>query len=437
MSLTVGYVGMTHLGLVSAAGTCSKGFETLCCDLDSALISRLKSGGLPIFEPGLAELMAENGTRQRFSSSIDDLTACDLVYIAADIPTDDEGRSDLAGISRLIDEVIPALRHDALLIVLCQVPPGFTRSIRFPNGRLFYQVETLIFGLAVERAAQPERIIIGYADPDLALPAAYQTLLEAFDCPILPMRYESAELAKISINICLAASVTAANTMAELCEQIGADWSEIAPALKLDRRIGPHAYLAPGLGIAGGNLERDLATACRLADAHGSDARFIRACILNSRYRRDWVLRMLHEQVLASNPDPLIGILGLTYKADTHSTKNSPSLALLDHLPPFALQVFDPVASAAAADHLRARSAESALDACRDADALLIMTPWRQFKELRPSAIAMAMRGTLVIDPFAVLDAGASAAAGLRHITLGRIVDVETPRSTVSNAAAS
>src|SRR5208282_6722957 len=103
---------------------------------------------------------------------------------------------------------------------------------------------------------KPERFIVGCAEPRGPLPAALQSFLESFACPILPMAYESAELAKISINFCLVASISVANTLAEICEQVGADWSDIAPALKLDKRIGPGAYLSPGLGIAGGNLER-------------------------------------------------------------------------------------------------------------------------------------------------------------------------------------
>ena len=162
-----------------------------------------------------------------------------------------------------------AARPDAVVVILSQVPPGFTRARQRAGRALHYQVETLIFGRAIERALYPERFIVGCADPTAPLPPAYRQFLDAFGCPILPMRYESAELAKISINMCLVASVSVANTLAELCEQIGADWSEIVPALRLDRRIGPHAYLTPGLGIAGGNLERDLATVCALADRAG------------------------------------------------------------------------------------------------------------------------------------------------------------------------
>src|SRR6185437_10780244 len=239
---------------------------------------------------------------------------------------DDAGRSDLDGIGRSIESVLPRLGPNALLVVLCQVPPGYTRTIKLASDHLYYQVETLVFGRAVERATKPERFILGCATPEHPLPSALATYLGAYSCPILSMRYESAELCKIAINCCLVASVTVANTLAELSEGIGADWAEIAPALRLDRRIGPHSYLAPGLGISGGNLERDLATVLRLSEQVGSDASLITAFLHNSEHRRDWPLRTLQRHVLAKKPDAMLGILGLSYKENTHSTKNSPAL---------------------------------------------------------------------------------------------------------------
>ena len=334
---------MTHLGINSAAGALSRGFDVIGYDADAGLIAGLRRGDPSIVEPGLPEVLRKNAARARFTSDLADLSACDLVYIASDVPTDDSGTSDLAGIRELIDAILRAMSRNAVLAVLCQVPPGFTRALALPRERLFYQVETLVFGQAVERATNPERIIVGCADPAASLPRALQEFLSAFACPILPMRYESAELAKIAINCCLVSSVSVANTLAEVCERIGAAWSEIAPALKLDRRIGQHAYLAPGLGIAGGNLERDLATVCRLADEQGTDAGVVRAWIANSRHRRDWVLHALYRSVLSKIDDPVIAVLGLAYKQDTRSTKNSPSLALLAHLAPFRVRVFDPV----------------------------------------------------------------------------------------------
>jgi UDPglucose 6-dehydrogenase len=416
---TVAFVGMTHLGLVSAVGTACKGVSVLGVDRDAALIGRLQEGKLPVLEPGLDDALSANGDRLRFSADFADLNACDVVYIAPDVPTDDKGQSDLSGIRVLIDEVTPHLAPDAVLVVMCQVPPGFTRALSLPHERLFYQVETLVFGRALERVTDPERFIVGCADPRRPLPESYETLLEAFGCPILPMRYESAELAKISINMCLVASIGVANTMAELCEQLGADWSEVVPALKLDRRIGQYSYLAPGLGIAGGNLERDLATVIRLAGEHETDSGIVQAWLHNSRHCRDWALRTLQRAVLETHADPLVAVWGLAYKENTHSVKNSPSLATLQQLPDVRLCVHDPVVPAEKLAHPRARSAKDPMSALAGADVLMILTPWPQYRAIAAAEVAAALPGGLVIDPYRVLDPEAAQAAGLTYYTLG------------------
>lgn len=415
----IAYCGMTHLGLCSGVAAAAKGFETIMFDPDPARIAALDSGRLPVVEPDLPETFAAHRTRLRFSSDAAVLADCDVVYVAPDVPTDDRGGSDLAPLNALLGIVDAALKSEAVLVVLSQVPPGYTRA-RLRAGRiLHYQVETLVFGRAMERATLPERFIVGCAAPEAPLPAALRAFLEAFGCPILPMRLESAELAKISINMCLVASVSVANTLAELCERIGADWAEIAPALKLDKRIGAHAYLTPGLGLAGGNLERDLTTVIELALETGADARLIEAFIGNSRHRRDWALRALHTELLDLDPKATIGVLGLAYKENTHSTKNSPSLALIANLMPWPLKVYDPVVPASVAPHPAAAGQTSALDAARGVDALVIMTPWPEFRALEPRALAEVMRGRLVLDPYRVLDPQAVRNAGLDHVTLG------------------
>jgi UDPglucose 6-dehydrogenase len=415
----IGFAGLTHLGLVSALAVASKGFRVVGYDTDAARVRDIAAGHLPVIEPGLDKLARGCAPRTSFSSRVGDLAACDLVYISTDVPTDDRGQSDLSGISASIAQVVATPSPRALLVVLCQVPPGFTRGLPLPPERLFYQVETLVFGRAVERATRPERFIVGCADPGKALPEALAAVLGAFGCPILPMRYESAELAKIAINCCLVASITVANTLAELSERIGADWNEIVPALKLDGRIGPGAYLAPGLGIAGGNLERDLATVTWLSESTGSEASVIRAFVANSHHRRDWATRVLHNEVLARKADALIGILGLAYKENTHSTKNSPSLALISTLASSRLKVYDPVVPASAANHPRAKGADSALAAAEGVDALVIMTPWPTFRALDPAVLARVMGGNTVLDPYRVLDERAAIAAGLDYLTLG------------------
>jgi UDPglucose 6-dehydrogenase len=418
-SPVIGFAGMTHLGLVSGVCAAEKGFAVVCYDPDTERIANLCAQRLPVSEPQLDDLVQKNQARLKFCADISRLNECDVVYVAPDVATDDSGQSDLSTINSLLDRVFDATRPDTVIVVLSQVPPGFTRSKLRPGRLLHYQVETLIFGRAAERALHPERYIIGCAEPSHPLPAAYGAFLQAHGCPLLPMRFESAELAKISINMCLVASVSTANTLAELCEKIGADWSEIVPALKLDKRIGQYSYLAPGLGIAGGNLERDLATVCSFADKYGTDAGVVRAWVANSRHRRDWPLKVLHDEVLAKNSDPLIAVWGLAYKQDTHSIKNSPSIALLGNVGDCRVRVFDPVVPASAAPVRRCHAARSELDACAGADVLVIMTPWAQFSRIAPGDVAAALSGKIVLDPYRVLDAAACRAAGLRYLTLG------------------
>jgi UDPglucose 6-dehydrogenase len=415
----IGYVGMTHLGLNSAVAAADKGYKIVCFDPNPVLIAKLSLHELPIIEPDLPKLLEKNSDRIRFTADANQLSLCDVVYIAPDVPTNENGQSDLSGIDTLISQVEPVLSPNTVIVILSQVPPGFTRA-KLRTGRLlYYQVETLIFGRAMERACFPESFIVGCAEPSEPLIPAFAKFLESFGCPILPMRYESAELAKISINMCLVASIGVANTMSELCEQTGADWSEIVSALKLDRRIGPYSYLKPGLGIAGGNLERDLATVCNFSDQYGTDAGVVRAWIANSQHRRDWSLRVLNREILSRIDDPVIAVLGLSYKQNTHSTKNSPSIALLEHLKPFRVRVFDPVVPASTAPNPHCYDCKSELEACEGADVLVIMTPWQQFGKLNPNEIARCLRGNLVLDPNAILNVSACRVAGLNYLTLG------------------
>ena len=416
----IGFAGMTHLGLVSGVSAAEKGFRVVCFDPDPSRVEPLVRGVLPVAEPELDDMVARNSGNLTFTSNTADLAMCDIIYVAPDVPTDDKGGSDLSPINALLKQVLDTARVDAVVVVLSQVPPGFTRTKQRPGRILYYQVETLIFGRAVERALYPERYIVGCCDPSQPLPASFKAYLKAHGCPILPMRYESAELAKISINMCLVASVSVANTLAELCEKIGADWSEIVPALKLDRRIGQYSYLAPGLGIAGGNLERDLATVCAFADRHGTDAGVVRAWIANSRHRRDWAASTIRAVLLDANPGATVAVWGLAYKENTHSVKNSPSLATLVQLPEVKLRLHDPLVPASAAAHATAQGVPEPLAALKGADALMILTPWPQYRAIKPSAIAAAMRGRIVLDPYGVLDLGAAMVADLDLYTLGR-----------------
>src|SRR2546423_511985 len=424
----IGYAGLSHLGIVSSIATAAKGFGVIAYGEDAALCDRLNRGEMPFFEPELEELLTSNQSRIHFTENPSELSRCDVIYFALDVPTDENGVSDLSSLDKLIERVVALASNGTTLVVLSQVPPGFTRKLagrieRLEAGRslqLFYQVETLIFGRAVERALYPERFIVGTSDPQLQPPPkAYAELLSAFDCPLLTMRYESAELTKISINMCLVSSVSVANTMAELCEKIGADWSAMGPALKLDKRIGEYAYLSPGLGIAGGNLERDLATVVSLANEFGTDDCVVDAWISNSRYRRDWALKVIHREIISRAANPVIVVWGLAYKQDTTSTKNSPALALVDALKPFSIRAYDPQVVLSGDVGSNFFQTSSAIEACRGADDLVIMTPWLDFSSVSVAHIRDANAGRVVVDPYGAMDASACARAGFAYFKLG------------------
>lgn len=419
--VTIGFAGLTHLGICSLTAAASKGFSVVGWHDDEKLVAQINNAQLPVSEPELDNLFATHHAQMSFSSDAAALSQCDVVYVAFDVPTDDQGQSDLAPIEAVLERIAPELHDDAVLVVLCQVSPGFTRAHRGVHPNLYYQVETLVFGRAVERACLPERLIVGAEDPDGVMPPAYEAFLKSFNCPIMPMRYESAELCKIAINCFLVASVSTANTLADLCEGLGADWTEIIPALRLDQRIGQHAYIKPGLGISGGNLERDLASVVRLAGATSQDSSVVGTYRSHSRYAKNWPRRVLQNVFGDDLSTRRIALLGLAYKEDTHSTKNSPALELLDQLGDVSVSAFDPLVTDVGRPALAI--AADALAAADGADAICLMTPWPEFRDIAPAEIAARMRGDLVVDPYELWDTQACAAAGLIHAVRGREIN--------------
>ena len=202
--------------------------------------------------------------------------------------------------------------------------------------------------------------------------------------------------------------------------------------LRLDKRIGPYAYLSAGLGISGGNIERDLVAVRELAKEWGANSAVPEAFLVNSRHRKNWALKMLHEQsVLSGTPveggsaalsggKPTIAIWGLAYKADTKSTKNSPSLDLLKNLAPFTVRIYDPQAVLDKTAYPHATQTASALEACRGANALVVMTPWKEFSGASAASIRETLAGRVILDPFGILDAGQCRKLGLKYFTLGQ-----------------
>jgi UDPglucose 6-dehydrogenase len=233
------------------------------------------------------------------------------------------------------------------------------------------------------------------------------------------MNYESAELTKAAINFYLGASVTYANVLADLCEATGASMRAILPALRSDRRIGPAAYIRPGLGIGGGNIERDLVHLRELADAHGVDAGMLRHILDRSASRYEWLRHALERHVRAEAPRPRVAIWGLAYKKNTRSTKNSLALRVIEDFATRArLVIYDPEATLPTPPP-GIEIAASAADALADADALVILTDWDEFTAFAPNTIHQTLRRPVVVDAVGALDRRLALAAGLEYVTVG------------------
>ena len=425
MTARIGVVGLSHLGIVASACLAADGLDVIAVDGDATTVNALASGKPPIYEPGLADLLA--AVAPAYTSSYSALADRDIVIVAVDTVTDDRNRSDLSALEAHVEKTLPWVPADGVVALMSQVPVGYTRSLlaKLRAGRpdagtrLYYWVETLVIGDAVGRYRRPERIIIGGPSADAAPEPELDALLAPFGCPVFWMNYESAELTKAAINFYLATSVTFANVLADLCEATGASMRAMLPALRGDRRIGPAAYIRPGLGIGGGNIERDLVHLRELADAHGVDAGMLRFILHRSASRYEWLRQALERNVFTGAPRPRIAIWGLAYKKNTHSTKNSLALRVIeDFVTRARLVIYDPQATLPAPPP-EIEIAPSAAAALRDADALLILTDWDEFSAVAPDAIHQTLRRPVVVDAAGVLDRRRAQAAGLRYVAVG------------------
>ena len=330
--LKIGFFGLSHLGICYSAAFASKKFNVIAFDNDNSKIKKLKKNITNIYEKNLKKIL--NSKLINFSSDMNDLNKCNFIFFSKDVNTDKKNISDfkelrkeLENLDKIIDKKIP-------FIILSQVYPGFSRSLKFKR-KLYYQVETLIFGKAMERAIYPERIIIGKKNKNEELNYKLKNVFKKFTNKLLQMNYESAELSKISINLMLISSIMTSNTIASYCEKINACWSDIIDTLKLDKRIGKFAYLRPSPGLSGGNLERDLMNSYKFFKKKN----LLKSWIKLDKEMRNWPSNIIEKNLKKKSS---ILVVGLSYKDGTLSTKNSLALYLYSKLKKkYNLKIYD------------------------------------------------------------------------------------------------
>jgi len=322
MLKNIGFYGLSHLGLCYSAAYAKQNLNVIAVDSNKQKIINLKNYILDVYEKDLLKIIKSK--KIIYSNNINDLNKCDVIFFSNDVKTNAKNISNISDVKKQILYLDKKIDKSIPLIILSQVYPGFTRSLGLKR-KLFYQVETLIFGEAMFRAIHPERIIIGKKNSNDFLSNKIRRLLKLFSPSIIEMNYESAELSKISINLMLISSIMTSNFISLYCEKINARWSDVKRALHLDKRIGKFAYLNPSPGLSGGNLERDLMNSNKLFNYK----RILDGWINLDQKMKMWTVNLVKKNLPKKSS---LLICGITYKENTLSIKNSLSLFLLNKL---------------------------------------------------------------------------------------------------------
>ena len=432
MQARVAVLGLWHQGVVGAACLADWGHNVLAADHDAAKIAKLSSGRAPLFEPGLDDLLAKGlaGGNLKFTArTVEAVKGREYVLIMFDTPVDENDRSDLTEIFKTIDEITPALADAVVIHVTAQVPVGTCDEIaaRIRKARpelkfdIAYSPENLRLGQAIERFVKPPLPIIGHdRGPEFKLldPLYAPSSVKWERCSL-----RTAEMSKHALNSFLALSICFANELGNLCDELGADGHRLAELLRLEPRIGAKAMLLPGLGFSGGTLARDLQTLRGFGDKHSIDTPLLDGAWKSNQQQNQLVLRQLKRHFGGSLQGRRICILGLTYKPDTSTLRRSPALEIIGDLvrEGALISASDPKADRGELASCRGFVFHpEALAAAKDAEALVLMTPWTEFKSLNFAAVKQAMRGDLVFDTANLWNAASVGAAGLSYLGIGR-----------------
>jgi UDPglucose 6-dehydrogenase len=437
--------GLWHLGSVVSAALAGLGHRVRATDFDLAAVETLARGVPPVAEPGLEELIAAGRAAGRLAFVPDARAALDgaeAAFVTFDTPVDEADRADTAPLERAIAAIADASRERLTVVVMSQAPVGSLRrwakrlSAARPGLRatLLYQPENLRLGQALETFLAPDFVLVGVREPADA--EQLEPLYAGISAPRRVVGWESAELAKHALNALLATEISFANELAGLAEAAGADVREVVATLRLDRRVGPHAFLAPGTGYSGGTLGRDVEALRALGAARGRPTELLDAVAAVNRGRLPELERRI-ESACGGLDGRTVALLGLVYKPGTTTLRRSHALALARALVAAGARVrgFDPGVPPGAPGAEPVEICADAAAAVGGADAVVITTPWPEFRSFDWAALARAAGGCTLLDPHNLLDERAAARAGWRHLGSGLGTARELGESPARGAA--
>ncbi|MEA2199567.1 MAG: UDPglucose 6-dehydrogenase [Solirubrobacteraceae bacterium] len=421
----IGVIGTGYVGLVTAAGFAELGSDVWCVDIDAEKIERLLAGEVPIYEPGLAELLARNSQRLHFSTDLAPaLEHARLLFVAVGTPPTHSGDADLAAVNSVVDAMPGSDRH--AMVMKSTVPCGTGATIqrmfreRGKGGMAYVSCpEFLKEGSAVKDFLHPDRVVVGDGG-DWAGDAVAE-LYAPLDAPLVRTDVASAEMIKLAANAFLATKISFINEIANVCEETGADVIEVARGVGLDDRIGPK-FLQAGIGYGGSCFSKDVSALKLLAANSGYHFQLLNAVTEVNELQKRRVVSKLQRHV-GDLAGKRIGLLGLAFKPETDDMRGASSLVLASRLlaEGAVVSAYDPVAEEEARKVMpQLVYRDSALAVVDQADAVVLVTEWKEFLQLDWSQVAEAMSGDLMIDGRNALDPEAVRAAGLSYEGIGR-----------------
>jgi UDPglucose 6-dehydrogenase len=421
----IAVIGTGYVGLVTAAGFAELGSDVWCVDIDAEKIRRLLAGEVPIYEPGLEELLGRNASRLHFSTELAPaLERARLLFVAVGTPPTHSGDADLTAVNEVVDAMPGSERH--ALVMKSTVPCGTGATIQ----RIFRErgkqdmayvscPEFLKEGSAVRDFRSPDRVVVG-DNGDWAGDAVVE-LYAPLNAPLVRTDVASAEMIKLAANAFLATKISFINEIANVCEETGADVIEVARGVGLDDRIGPK-FLQAGIGYGGSCFSKDVSALKLLAANSGYHFQLLNAVTEVNELQKRRVVSKLQRHV-GDLAGKRVGLLGLAFKPETDDMRGASSLVLAARLlaEGAVVSAYDPIAEDEARQLMpQLVYRDSALAVVEEADAIVLVTEWREFLQLDWAEVAEAMSGDLVIDGRNALDPDAVRAAGLSYEGIGR-----------------
>jgi UDPglucose 6-dehydrogenase len=426
-------IGTGYVGLVTGTCLAENGNDVVCVDIDAAKIDRLRKGDIPIYEPGLSEMVLQNvrAGRLRFTTLASEVVPqARCVFIAVGTPQGDTGAADLSGLWKVVDTLAPILPAGVVVVIKSTVPVGTNRAVakrlRELTGRdidVASNPEFLKEGCAIDDFMKPDRVVVGVTRPEVTavLSELYKPFLRT-DHPFLAMGLESAEMTKYVANCLLATKISFINEMANLCERVGADINEVRRGIGHDQRIG-FAFLFPGVGYGGSCFPKDVRALMHVAEQHDVVPRILASVDEVNNAQKQVLFRKVSERLGGQLKDRTIAIWGLAFKPRTDDIREAPALSLIDALlaSNAKVRVHDPIAIENVQKIYgdRVTYCEKQYDALDGAELLLIVTEWNEFRNPNFDLIRKKLKQPVIFDGRNLYDPAKMRELGFEYVGIG------------------